>query len=209
MALGMVSIDEAAEIAAITQLILSERESRDMGWWDRMADCFHPDSRVKLSWIDASGAQFVEGSIDMARRGMAAKHRVAPPVVRVSGDRAVVSFPAIIDIAASVGGVDVCLSSHARFLYRVERREGRWRICFFDAVYMRDELVPAIPGEIIPITAADIAPYRRSYRMLCFLLAQTGYVPSQSLAGEDVPDSAAALTAEVYGWAGLTPDSSD
>ncbi len=200
---------KTADISAITQLILSERESRDMGWWTRMGACFHPDARIRISWIDGDAQAFVRGSIDMAARGMKAKHRVGPPVVRVRGERAVASFPAIIDIPAMLSGVEVMLSSHARFLFRVERRRDGWRIAFFDAIYMRDELVAAIPGQTPPVSPEDVAGYRRSYRMLCHLLSLTGYVPSQDLAGEDRPETAAALLAEVYGWAGIEPDSAD
>ena len=194
------------DIVSITQLVLSERESRDNGWWSRMADCFHPDARIRLSWIDGDADAFVKGSIDMARRGMKARHRVGPPVVRLNGERAVASLPAIIDIPAEIGGIEAQLASHARFLYRVEQRNGRWRIAFFDSIYMRDELVATIPGEVVPVTAGDIAGYRKSYRMLCHLLSLTGYLPSQNLAGDDRPDTAAAMVAEVYGWAGLIAD---
>ncbi len=38
------------------------------------------------------------------------------------------------------------------------------------------------------------------------LLSLTGYVPSQDLAGDDRPETALAMAAEVYGWAGLEPD---
>src|SRR4051812_27124184 len=126
-----------ADILAITQLVLSERESRDMGWWTRMADCFHPDARIRLSWIDGDAEAFVKGSIDMAARGMKAKHRVGPPVVRVKGDRGVASLSAIIDIAMTVGGVEAQLSSYARFLYRVERRAGGGGAGFFCFAFLR------------------------------------------------------------------------
>ena len=197
----------ADDVSAITQLVLSERESRDMGWWTRMRACFHPDARIRISWIDGDADAFVKGSIDMAARGMRAKHRVGPPVVRIRGDRAVASFPAIIDIPAVLSGVEVMLSSHARFLFRAERRQDVWRIAFFDSIYMRDELVAAIPGQVPPVTPEEVAGYRKSYRMLCHLLSQTGYVPNQEIAGEDRPETAAAMIAEVYGWAGLDPDS--
>lgn len=194
------------DISVITQLVLSERESRDLGRWKRMEDCFHPDARIRLSWIDGSAEEFVRGSKDMAARGMKATHRVSPPVVRVCGDRALASLSAIIDIPAVVGGVEAHLSSYARFLFRTERRDGRWRIAFFDAIYARDELVPAIPGQIIHITDAALTSYRRSYRMLCYLLGLTGYVPSQDLAGDDLPDTANAMLKEVFDWLGMEAD---
>jgi hypothetical protein len=35
------SVLDAVDISEITQLILTERESRDFGHWSRMRDCFH------------------------------------------------------------------------------------------------------------------------------------------------------------------------
>lgn len=206
MRIGSLSDDETRDITAITQLILSERESRDMGWWHRMRACFHTDARIRLSWIDGDAEAFVRGSADMAARGMRARHRVGPAVVRLKGDRAVASFPAIIDIPATVKGVDAHLSSHARFLFRVERRDGIWRIAYFDSVYMRDELVATIPGQEVPVSSEAVSRFRRSYRMLCYMLSLTGYVPSQELAGDDRPESVEAMNHEVYGWAGIVPD---
>jgi|SRR5665213_1104379 len=112
---------DAAEISAISQLVLLERESRDLGRWQRMRTCFHPDSRVKISWFNGTGPEFVEGSIDMARRGVLAKHRLGPPLVRLAGNRAVTSLSAIIDVQDTVAGVEVQLSSHARLFFRTEK----------------------------------------------------------------------------------------
>ena len=113
---------DAADTTAIAQLTLLERECRDQGRWDRMRECFHPDSRVRLSWFTGSGRDFVAGSIDMARRGVLAKHRLGPPLVRLAGARAVATFAGVIDIATALGGIEAQLSSHARFIYRAERR---------------------------------------------------------------------------------------
>ena len=82
---------------------------------------------MRLSWFSGSGPDFVKGSIDMAKRGVLAKHRLGPVLVRLHGDRALATFSGIIDIPTTIGGVEALLSSHARFLYRAERREDRWR----------------------------------------------------------------------------------
>ncbi|MEK9648007.1 MAG: nuclear transport factor 2 family protein, partial [Gammaproteobacteria bacterium] len=83
------SAEEAADITSITQLVLRERESRDMCMWNRMADCFFEDSRVEISWFQGSGKDFVTASRDMYERGMKAKHRLGPVLVTLNGDRAV------------------------------------------------------------------------------------------------------------------------
>ena len=50
---------EAADVSAVSQLVLRERFSRDLGLWEQMRDCFHDDSLVRISWIRASGPEFV------------------------------------------------------------------------------------------------------------------------------------------------------
>jgi len=199
------SVLDAADVSAVTQLVLTERESRDLGRWERLRGCFFPDSRVRLSWIDGTGEEFVRGSIEMARRGLPAKHRLGPVLVRLNGERAVASLSAIIDIPAVVKGTPAHLSSYARFLYRAERREGRWGLVGFDSVYVRDEFTTPIPGQAIPLSPEDVAPFRPSYRMLSWTLASQGYEVNMDLAGDDRPETAEALAREVYGWAGLEP----
>ena len=197
------AVIDSADITAITQLILRERESRDTGKWDVMRDCFHPDSIVRISWFNGSGPDFVTGSIDMAKRGMLAKHRLAPILVTLSRDRAVASLTAIIDIPRKIDGVDLILSAHGRFIYRAERRNGVWRIFSFECIYMRDELTPVVLGQTVSIDPAEMAAFRPSYRNLAWCLMKTGYEVDQDLPGEDRPETVEALMHEVEGWAGL------
>lgn len=197
---------EAADITAVAQLILLERESRDLGRWDRMRECFHPDSLVRISWYRGDGPGFVAGSIDMARRNVLAKHRLGPILVRLAGNRAVASLSAIIDIPVTLKGLPAHLSSHARFVYRVERRPpDPWRIAGFDALYVRDEITTPIPGQAVPVTWEEVAKFRPSYRMLSYVLTSQGYDVDHDLPGEDRPETVESLYREIYGWAGLAP----
>jgi SnoaL-like domain len=194
---------DAADVSAVTQLTLLERDCRDHGRWDSMLSCFHEDSRVNLSWFNGSGRDFVAASREMARKGVAATHRLGPPLVRLARDRAVATFGGVIDIPVTVDGVEALLSSHARFVYRTERRGQTWRIFAFDAVYMRDEIVPSIPGQVLRIPASELAQLRSSYRMLSYVLTREGYAVNAELAGEDRPESVRSLELEVFGWAGI------
>jgi hypothetical protein len=191
---------DAADVSAITQLVLTERASRDTADWDRMRDCFHADSRVRLSWFSGSGPDFVTGSIDMAKRGVLAKHRLGPVLVRLNGARALATFSGIIDIPTTLAGVEALLSSHARFLYRVERRDDRWRLFSFDAIYLRDEIAPAIFGQSLAVTAESVARFRKSYRLLSFVLTSQGYIVNNDLPGDDRPETVAAIMGEIEAW---------
>jgi SnoaL-like protein len=196
---------DAAEITTISQLVVREREARDQGRWKTMRDCFHADALIRISWITGNADEFVNGSMDMAKRGVLAKHRLGPVLVHRNGDRAVATLGGIIDIPVKLDGIEAQLSSHARFFYRVERRERRWRLSSFEAVYVRDELVPTVPGQTLSIPADELKKFRASYRLLSYVLSRNNYTVNSDLPGEDRPASAAALETEVFGWAGVTP----
>jgi hypothetical protein len=197
------SILESADVTAITQLILRERESRDLALWERMRMCYWPDSLVRVSWFRGTGPDFVTGSIDMFRRGVPAKHRLGPILVTLSGDRAVATLGGIIDLPVNIAGIAGTLSTYARLLYRAEKRADRWGLFGFDAIYMRDELIPSIPGQVIAINPKDLEGLRPTYRLMSYYLKTQGYQIDAELAGEDRPDLVQALNHELFGWAAL------
>jgi SnoaL-like domain len=198
------NVIEAADVTAISQLILRERESRDLWRWEMMRACFWPESLVRVSWFRGSGADFVTGSIEMARRGIPATHRLAPILVTLAGERAVANLTAIIDLAVKLKGVDATLSTHSRFLYRAEKRDGRWGLMGFDAIYMRDELTPDLPGQTISIDPAEVKDFRKSYRLLSYYLCSQGYKIDSSLAGVDLPETVRALYEDLFEWFGAS-----
>ena len=199
------AVRDAAEVSAVIQLILKERESRDLGRWDDMRNCFHPDSQVRVSWFRGSGADFVKGSIDMASR-MVNRHRLSPIHVVLSGNRAVATLSAIVEIPTRLQEIEMTLLIYARFVYRAEKREDQWRVLSFDAIYLRDELTPVIPGNSISIDPHELQAFRPTYRLLSYVLNKQGYTIASDLPGEDRPESVRTLMREVFTWAGMKPD---
>ena len=91
---------------------------------------------------------------------------------------------------------------YSRFVYRAEQREDRWRVFGFDAIYLRDELTPAIPGQSISIDTRELQAFRPTYRLLSYVLSKQGYAIDPDLPGEDRPESVGALMREAFMWAG-------
>jgi hypothetical protein len=58
------------------------------------------------------------------RRNVLAKHRLSPLHAVFSGDRAVCTMPAIIEIPVELKATAMNLLSYTRFVYRAERRAG-------------------------------------------------------------------------------------
>ncbi|GAA1914183.1 nuclear transport factor 2 family protein [Streptantibioticus ferralitis] len=193
------------DIVDITQLVLHERQGRDRSWWDQMRACFAPDATVRLSWFRGSGADFVTASQEMTGRGEVATHRLSPPVVHQHGDRAVVELPAAIEMRTVLDGTEVDLTSYARLLYRVERREGGWQIVSLDSVYERDVLTPALPGATLVVDHDAVAAFRRPYRLLAYTLTRRGYQIGDDLFGDDRPREVAALYDAAHTWLANSP----
>jgi hypothetical protein len=72
----------------------------------------------------------------------------------------------------------------------------------FDAIYMRDELTPAIPGQTISIDARELQSFRPTYRLLAYVLSLRKYAIDPDLPGDDRPELVQALMREVFSWAG-------
>lgn len=188
---------------AAIQVVLREREARDRRWWDDMRDCFAEDSSVALTWYQGSGHGFVDGSAAMAQGGIPSRHRLSPPVVRVAGDRAVISLPLAIENYDTINGVECVLSTYARHLYRVERIGGAWKIVQLDAIYERDELNPSVPGQTARIDPSELEGVRTPYRLLTWKLRAAGYDIPQDLPGDDRPEHVAQMYHEAFAWAGI------
>ena len=128
-------------IADLVQVVAHEREGRDRGWWDQMARCYHPDSRVRSMWFTGTGHGLRER---LTRHGSPGRPLTAPAFgsrrASFVVQRAIVSMPMAIEFRIELHGVEADLISYARGIYRLERRDGRYKICDLSTIYERDTL---------------------------------------------------------------------
>jgi len=164
-----------AEAFTVAQVVLHERQGRDRGWWEQMGKCFWPDSTVRLSWYDGDGPGFVAGSETLAQAGLVTTHQMFSPVVHVHGDKAHVEAPTTVRAAVVVDAVRGDVLSHTRLNYRLERRDGEWRIL-------------------------SLARFRASYAILAWDAWRSGRSVSDHLLGDDRPEPVAAFYAELRKW---------
>lgn len=189
-----------ADVASVTNVVLLERQGRDRGWWDQMLEAYWPDSSVRLSWYDGDAAGFVAGSKAMAERGAVALHHIFAPVARIRGDRAHVEASVAMRIETEVDGVAGDLVSYTRLNYRLERRDGVWRILSLASVYEYATLTPQVPGQVIEVSVEELSKFRASYALLVWNVARQGRPVSDSELGDDRPEEVAAFYAEIREW---------
>lgn len=188
------------DVSAVTQIVLRERQARDNGWWDRMMASYWPDSRVDLTWYHGDGPGFVLASRKLSSGGVTGKHRLFAPIADIRGNKAHVEVGSRNWSQFQYRGKTVNINANIRINYRLEKRNGEWRILSLQPVYEYSELTPNVPGEVLKIPAAELAKHRPSYAALSWGLTQRGLTMSQSEIGIDRPEEVKAFYAEIEKW---------
>ena len=168
--------DRQACAELIQSLIQSWGFYRDQGKWPELLATFTPDGQISVSWFSGSFAEFVERCRKAFDSGQRSKHQIFPSLIRVAGDRALGETNIVILVRQKIEGVLADMTSYARFLDRLERRDGRWAIVERTAIYERDRLDPVEPSEAFAklFAASDLSVYPEAYRYMAARLVAVG-----------------------------------
>ncbi|UKD51242.1 nuclear transport factor 2 family protein [Amycolatopsis sp. FU40] len=141
---------------------------RDREDWDALANLFHGDATLTILWFSGPAEHFVDGARRMSGGPLRSKHFIGAPVIEAVGDRAFVETNAMLVADHLELGIGVTV--HNRFLDRVERRNGSWRIVRRDSVY-------DMGGFTYPfgVRPTDELAHPREYAALAYLLEHSGH----------------------------------
>jgi SnoaL-like protein len=174
------------------ELIQSWGLYRDQGKWPELLATFVPEGQIAISWFSGSFAEFVDRCRKSFDAGQRSKHHIFPSIVRVGASgRAVAETNIVIFVRQKIDGVPVDMTSHARFLDRLERRDGRWAIVERTAIYERDRLDPVEPSEAFGklFTATDLSVYPEAYRYMAARLVAAGRELAPVVYRDGTPDT--------------------
>jgi len=152
-------VDESSELAqALDQFqICNVRRdwafNLDLGEWERLRSCFHPNASITVSWYSGPLNGFIDRSKAMAAARKSEEHRkhwLGNMRSEVRGARAVLETDVLILIREFIDGSLFDYTSCARFYDLFEKRAGAWRIAEWNCIYDKDRLDPVVP-------AADVA----------------------------------------------------
>jgi hypothetical protein len=146
---------------------------RDLAQWDALRELFHPDGVIEITWFEGLFSDFVDASARMGASDFRTKHVIAAPVVAFdeSHTRAVAETNAII-VGENVS-LHLGCNGHNRFIDRIEKREGLWKIVDRKSVY--DMGTFTFPMGIVDIDPTVVAKYPREYAALAYLLEKSGF----------------------------------
>ncbi|MCC6780872.1 MAG: nuclear transport factor 2 family protein [Hyphomicrobiales bacterium] len=192
---------DLADQAACAELIQSWGFYRDQGKWPELTATFAPEGEISVSWFSGSFGDFVAHCRRAFESGQRSKHLIFPARVRGAGARAVGETNIVILVRQKIGGVLTDLTSYARFLDRLVRREGRWTILERIAVYERDRLDPVEPSDAYAqvLQGSDLSVYPEEYRFMAARLAAVGR-PLAPVVYRDGSPHTAQLYARYEAW---------
>jgi SnoaL-like protein len=185
--------------AAIREAIESWGLYRDAGRWDQLRALYSADGTMQTSWFDGSAAEFVERSMESARRGTRVQHFIGAATIAVNGNKAIAESRVVILLRAALHGIEVDVTCYARFYDRFVRADARWQISKRVPIYEKDRLDPVNPGSVPILDPAQLARYPEGYRHLAYLQSAGGRPVTPDLHITNGP-SLARLYADGASW---------
>jgi hypothetical protein len=115
--------------------------------------------------------------------------------------RAVAETNVAILVRQQIEGIWVDLTSRGRFLDRVERRDGKWRIVERAAIYEQDRLDPVEPSIVFVkmMQNANAGQYPEPYRYMAYRVLAAGRTLASPVHYDGLPETEA-LKARYDAW---------
>lgn len=188
------------DYAAINNLIVAERLYRVSHRNEELAKCYAEDAQIHTSWQSGGVNTFVGQTSEETVEELPIVNRCGGALIYQNGDKAFVEYPTTTTRGMYVNDVEAVLTSYMRLLYRVEKRNGDWKITSMTSINESDELAPAIPGQDLKINPDNVKGFRRSYRWLAYMRQIVGATISQDLPGTDRPAEVQQIYDTELGW---------
>lgn len=185
---------------AINNLIVSERIYRASHRNEELAKCYADDAQIHTSWQSGGVNSFIGKGSEEVVAELPMVNRCGGPLIYQNGNKSFVEYPTTTTRGVYVNDVEAILTSYMRLLYRVEKRNGEWKITSMTSINESDELAPANPGQDLKINPADVKGLRISYRWLSYTRQIVGGTISQDLPGTDRPAEVKKIYDTELGW---------
>ena len=188
----------------INSLLIRWGHARDSEDWDTLAECFHKEATIHISWISGPAKQFIAqlraNSKKRAPRTHT-KHLISGPWIQVKQNRSFSRCHVNLYMRLKLNGIEIDLQSWMRFFDLLEKRHNAWGIVKRTAVYEKDRM-DVVDPRIIPngfFTDMDLSSFPQSAKYLSHILECSGETPSNDIISV-YTDEEKLLVAEGRAW---------
>ena len=143
-------LQETIDRSEILNLISKSIITRDSGFWDQLAECYHSKAEFTSSWWQGKPADFVKAAskkLETAREeGGEQKHVASSHWIVINGDRATCECDISLYMRRGIKGVEMDFITWSRRIHLLAKEKGEWKIWRRFAVYERDRVDAVEPG---------------------------------------------------------------
>ena len=175
------SMADLQDQLAISMLMQRWALARDTGDWESLRATAHPGAVMTTTWFDGAFDDFVESCRASWARGSRSQHFLGGTVAEIEGERAIAQTRMSINVRSRLDGVEVDAVCLGRFLDRVEKRDGAWRIARRSVIYEKDRIDPVDPQAKIALDPELLIRFPDGYRHLAYLQTRNGSIVNPSL----------------------------
>ena len=193
-------VERLLDRTEIFDLVRFERLCRDQRDLPGMLGCYVPKAPVRTTWFDGTVEEFAEASRKKMTSGSQAKHWIMPARLEIKDRRALVESPALIFDRLTFDGVEFDTFQYCRFVSRVIKTAGGWKLGSFEGIYQRDQMQTVDPRQPLPVDWDVIKSLRPSYKFIGYTQVKRGYKVNPELLGDDRPDLLEAFYAREQKW---------
>lgn len=161
----------------IAQLAQNWGNWRDTGKWNELRDCYTLDATMVTSWYTGPATGFLHASEQgRARqpRDRGGLHVIGGTTSEVRGNRATGETRITLLLRSLVHGKLVDITVYGRFIDRLLKTDGQWRIHAREPVYDKDNLRTVDPADTVALDPVELAKYPYGFRHLAYAQAADG-----------------------------------
>lgn len=165
------SREDEMDVMRIKELVEYERYCTDYGLKKQQTELWFEDGRIVTTWFDGLFADyqkahptslndFGEPMPEDKKIRHIVNHRVNSTVVWKKDDRAIAELLCFLNFRAKIGWEWMDIQCWCRMHYRVEKREGKWGIVYFEGIYEKDRMDPVFMDSRLVIPREKLMTYR-------------------------------------------------
>lgn len=203
--MGNLSDAELLDKARVRELVEYDRYCRDYGHFAEERQCWFEDGQVFASWFKGPIDEFLAKS--SRKDKTPSTHKIYNTPVWLNGNRAVAECICVINFRTELEGELVDLNVWSRLHFRVEKRDGKWGLVYFEGIYERDRLDPAFGDSTFCISREELRKFRPCNWNQCARLSKYNGDPfggglknADEWAGPDKPETVLRLYEESSNW---------
>ena len=195
------AIEALFDRAAITQVVQDWGISRDAGRWDKLRSFYTCDAIMYTTWFVGPAAEFVERSMEAAKKGARGQHFIGAASIDIKGNKAIAETRMILLVRGMLEGIEVDVTCYGRFYDRFVKPDGQWLIQKRMVVYEKDRMDVLDPALSLQLDHEELLKRPEGYRHLAYLQSRAGASITPDLPTPNSPQLAR-LYVEGQAWLG-------